>query len=66
MHNQFAALIFTPKTKFDVSYFVFIEPGNDTYHVCIRKMSPRVSLVRTVHRGELDGIPNEEHWLHYI
>lgn len=31
-----------------------------TYHVRIGKMRPRVSLVRSVHGGKLDGIPNEE------
>ena len=34
-----------------------------TNHVRIGKMRPRVSLVRTVHGGKLDGIPNEENRL---
>lgn len=34
-----------------------------TYHVRIGKMRLWVSLVRTVHGGELDGIPNEENRL---
>lgn len=38
-------------------------PAGQTYHVGVRKVSLRVSLVGAVHRGELDGIANEKYRL---
>lgn len=56
----------TPKTKTLVSPLYVLSLGVDTYHICIGKVSLWVSLVRTVHGGELDWIPNEEYWLRFV
>jgi hypothetical protein len=53
----------TPRTKFQVSFLVLIGLGAATYHVCVRKVTPRVPLMRAVHGGKLDGIPNKENRL---
>jgi hypothetical protein len=56
----------TPKTKALVSLLYVSRLGIDTYHVCIGKMSLWVSLVRTIHGGELYWIPNEKYWLYVV
>lgn len=56
----------TPKTKNLVSPLYVSSVGIGTYHVCIGKVSLWVSLVRTIHGGKLDRIPNEEYWLRFV
>lgn len=56
----------TPKTKALVSLLYVLTLGIDSYHVRIGKVSLWVSLVRTIHGGELNWIPNEEYWLRFV